>query len=178
MVHPWLPFTQGIIYSLFFNLQQRPFEIHQSTFFEFTFTTHMISKGSKSGSHLSCWYELLNKRFAAFFINNQPLISNIPKIFGAFCSTNWGERNQMDDKGMRIKYFGTGECFLFRWTLCTKHWQQSSAGSQNLEWNTFRGYNRTLTTRRRRRRTWEPRSSSCQGTPPWSLLAAGKKLRD
>ena len=22
----------------------------------------------------------------------------------------------MDDKGMRIKYFGTGECFLFRWS--------------------------------------------------------------
>ena len=39
-----------------------------------------------------------------------------PKVFGAFCSTSWGERNQMDDKGMRIKYFGTGECFLFRWS--------------------------------------------------------------
>ena len=39
----------------------------------------------------------------------------ISKVFGAFCSTSWGERNQMDDKGSRIKYFGTGECFLFRW---------------------------------------------------------------
>ena len=38
----------------------------------------------------------------------------ISKVFGAFCSTSWGERNQMDDKGSRIKYFGTGECFLFR----------------------------------------------------------------
>jgi hypothetical protein len=37
-----------------------------------------------------------------------------PQIFGAYCSTSWGERNLKDDKGLRQHYFGTGETFLFR----------------------------------------------------------------
>lgn len=35
------------------------------------------------------------------------------KVFGAYCSTRWGERNQKDDRGNRQAYFGTGETFLF-----------------------------------------------------------------
>lgn len=38
------------------------------------------------------------------------------QVFGAYCSTSWDQRNQVDDKGMRQTYFGTGECFLFRVT--------------------------------------------------------------
>ena len=36
------------------------------------------------------------------------------QIFGAYCSTSWGERNLKDDKGLRQAYFGTGETFLFK----------------------------------------------------------------
>lgn len=34
-------------------------------------------------------------------------------MFGAYCSSRWGERNQKDDRGNRQAYFGTGETFLF-----------------------------------------------------------------
>jgi len=36
------------------------------------------------------------------------------EVFGAYCSTSWGQRNQKDDKGLRMRYFGTGETFLFK----------------------------------------------------------------
>eukprot|EP00092_Neocalanus_flemingeri_P037875 GFUD01041228.1.p1 GENE.GFUD01041228.1~~GFUD01041228.1.p1 ORF type:complete len:554 (-),score=152.51 GFUD01041228.1:339-2000(-) len=36
------------------------------------------------------------------------------EVFGAYCSTSWGQRNQKNDKGMRMRYFGTGETFLFK----------------------------------------------------------------
>jgi len=35
-------------------------------------------------------------------------------IFGAYCSTAWTTRNEKDDRGMRQRYFGTGESFLFK----------------------------------------------------------------
>ncbi|KAI5704760.1 hypothetical protein M8J76_000092 [Diaphorina citri] len=35
------------------------------------------------------------------------------EVFGAYCSTKWGERNQKDERGNRTAYFGTGETFLF-----------------------------------------------------------------
>lgn len=35
------------------------------------------------------------------------------KVFGAYCSSRWCERNQKDDRGNRQAYFGTGETFLF-----------------------------------------------------------------
>lgn len=35
------------------------------------------------------------------------------QVFGAYCSTKWGERNLKDDRGQRQTYFGTGETFLF-----------------------------------------------------------------
>ncbi|GLG92250.1 GTPase-activating protein skywalker [Gryllus bimaculatus] len=35
------------------------------------------------------------------------------EVFGAYCSTRWGERNIKDDRGNRQAYFGTGETFLF-----------------------------------------------------------------
>ncbi|XP_008193065.1 GTPase-activating protein skywalker isoform X6 [Tribolium castaneum] len=35
------------------------------------------------------------------------------EVFGAYCSSRWGERNQKDDRGNRQAYFGTGETFLF-----------------------------------------------------------------
>ncbi|XP_065163802.1 GTPase-activating protein skywalker isoform X6 [Atheta coriaria] len=35
------------------------------------------------------------------------------EIFGAYCSSKWGERNLKDDRGNRQAYFGTGETFLF-----------------------------------------------------------------
>lgn len=35
------------------------------------------------------------------------------QVFGAYCSSRWGERNQKDDRGNRQAYFGTGETFLF-----------------------------------------------------------------
>lgn len=38
-------------------------------------------------------------------------------VFGAYCSTSWQERNAKDDKGARQKYFGTGESFLFSFSL-------------------------------------------------------------
>ncbi|KAJ8920646.1 hypothetical protein NQ315_004785 [Exocentrus adspersus] len=34
-------------------------------------------------------------------------------VFGAYCSSRWGERNIKDDRGNRQAYFGTGETFLF-----------------------------------------------------------------
>ena len=36
------------------------------------------------------------------------------EVFGAYCSTSWAERNQKDSKGLRQRYFGTGETFLFK----------------------------------------------------------------
>jgi len=38
------------------------------------------------------------------------------EVFGAYCSTSWAQRNQKDDKGMRQRYFGTGETFLFKFS--------------------------------------------------------------
>ncbi|KRT86751.1 hypothetical protein AMK59_2469 [Oryctes borbonicus] len=35
------------------------------------------------------------------------------EVFGAYCSSRWGERNLKDDRGNRQAYFGTGETFLF-----------------------------------------------------------------
>ncbi|XP_018575683.1 TBC1 domain family member 24 isoform X1 [Anoplophora glabripennis] len=35
------------------------------------------------------------------------------EVFGAYCSSRWGERNIKDDRGNRQAYFGTGETFLF-----------------------------------------------------------------
>ncbi|XP_025837482.1 TBC1 domain family member 24 isoform X1 [Agrilus planipennis] len=35
------------------------------------------------------------------------------EVFGAYCSTKWGERNLKDTQGQRQAYFGTGETFLF-----------------------------------------------------------------
>ncbi|XP_049822594.1 GTPase-activating protein skywalker-like isoform X2 [Aethina tumida] len=35
------------------------------------------------------------------------------EVFGAYCSSRWGERNVKDDRGNRQAYFGTGETFLF-----------------------------------------------------------------
>ncbi|KAL3282746.1 hypothetical protein HHI36_005914 [Cryptolaemus montrouzieri] len=35
------------------------------------------------------------------------------EVFGAYCSSRWGERNQKDQRGNRQAYFGTGETFLF-----------------------------------------------------------------
>ena len=35
------------------------------------------------------------------------------KVFGAYCSTKWHERNVKDARGNRQAYFGTGETFLF-----------------------------------------------------------------
>lgn len=35
------------------------------------------------------------------------------KVFGAYCSSRWFERNLKNDKGQRQAYFGTGETFLF-----------------------------------------------------------------
>ncbi|VEN52234.1 unnamed protein product [Callosobruchus maculatus] len=35
------------------------------------------------------------------------------EVFGAYCSSKWGERNIKDDRGNRQAYFGTGETFLF-----------------------------------------------------------------
>ncbi|XP_018910949.1 GTPase-activating protein skywalker isoform X2 [Bemisia tabaci] len=35
------------------------------------------------------------------------------EVFGAYCSSRWLERNQKDERGNRITYFGTGETFLF-----------------------------------------------------------------
>lgn len=35
------------------------------------------------------------------------------KVFGAYCSSRWYERNMKDDRGNRQAYFGTGETFLF-----------------------------------------------------------------
>ncbi|XP_037076464.1 GTPase-activating protein skywalker-like [Pollicipes pollicipes] len=34
-------------------------------------------------------------------------------VFGAYCSTTWNTRNQMQEDGTRYTYFGTGETFLF-----------------------------------------------------------------
>jgi len=43
------------------------------------------------------------------------VIRNINKeVFGAYCSTSWGQRNMKDDQGLRMRYFGTGETFLFK----------------------------------------------------------------
>jgi len=36
------------------------------------------------------------------------------EVFGAYCSTSWGQRNMKDDQGLRMRYFGTGETFLFK----------------------------------------------------------------
>lgn len=35
------------------------------------------------------------------------------EVFGAYCSSKWIERNQKDERGNRMAYFGTGETFLF-----------------------------------------------------------------
>lgn len=35
------------------------------------------------------------------------------KVFGAYCSSKWLERNRKDYRGNRQAYFGTGETFLF-----------------------------------------------------------------
>jgi len=37
----------------------------------------------------------------------------IIKVFGAYCSSKWIERNKKDDRGNRQAYFGTGETFIF-----------------------------------------------------------------
>jgi len=46
------------------------------------------------------------------------------EVFGAYCSTSWSQRNQKDDKGLRQRYFGTGETFLFKFdkgSMLTKY---------------------------------------------------------
>ena len=48
------------------------------------------------------------------------------EIFGAYCSTSWRERNAVDEKGARQVYFGTGESFLFSFSL-------PSTGKTNLD---------------------------------------------
>lgn len=55
-----------------------------------------------------------------FFLFSFEIIFNIHfftaflfKVFGAYCSTRWCERNMKNDKGQRQAYFGTGETFLF-----------------------------------------------------------------
>ena len=50
------------------------------------------------------------------------------EIFGAYCSTSWAERNAKDDKGARQVYFGTGESFLFSFSLPN---QSSNGHGQN-----------------------------------------------
>jgi len=43
------------------------------------------------------------------------VIKNTNKeVFGAYCSSSWAQRNCKDDKGLRMRYFGTGETFLFK----------------------------------------------------------------
>uniref|UniRef100_A0A0K8STK2 TBC1 domain family member 24 n=2 Tax=Lygus hesperus TaxID=30085 RepID=A0A0K8STK2_LYGHE len=39
--------------------------------------------------------------------------TNNNEVFGAYCSSRWIERNQKDERGNRVAYFGTGETFLF-----------------------------------------------------------------
>lgn len=46
------------------------------------------------------------------------LISNF-QIFGAYCSTTWAQRNMKNDRGLRQTYFGTGETFLFSFSVRT-----------------------------------------------------------
>uniref|UniRef100_A0A182V2D5 TLDc domain-containing protein n=1 Tax=Anopheles merus TaxID=30066 RepID=A0A182V2D5_ANOME len=41
------------------------------------------------------------------------LVAPKEKVFGAYCSSRWFERNLKDDRGQRQAYFGTGETFLF-----------------------------------------------------------------
>jgi len=53
-----------------------------------------------------------------FFIM-QLLIKKNPKIFGAYCSTTWAQRNLKNDRGLRQTYFGTGETFLFSFAVRT-----------------------------------------------------------
>jgi len=36
------------------------------------------------------------------------------EVFGAYCSASWVKRNMKDDQGLRMRYFGTGETFLFK----------------------------------------------------------------
>jgi hypothetical protein len=48
------------------------------------------------------------------------------EVFGAYCSTPWDERNRTESNGMRRTYFGTGECFLFRW--------DAASGLQHFPW--------------------------------------------
>lgn len=50
----------------------------------------------------------MNLKFNCFNSNNKNL-----KVFGAYCSSRWYERNLKDDRGQRQAYFGTGETFLF-----------------------------------------------------------------
>ena len=47
-------------------------------------------------------------------------------IFGAYCSTSWRERNAKDEKGGRQAYFGTGESFLFSFSLSGEQNNRSS----------------------------------------------------
>lgn len=41
------------------------------------------------------------------------------EIFGAYCSTTWAQRNLKNDRGFRQTYFGTGETFLFSFSIRT-----------------------------------------------------------
>ncbi|XP_035701591.1 GTPase-activating protein skywalker isoform X3 [Folsomia candida] len=49
--------------------------------------------------------------------NHEPTIliikTTTDEVFGAYCSSHWGARNEKDEKGDRQRYFGTGETFLF-----------------------------------------------------------------
>jgi len=49
------------------------------------------------------------------------------EVFGAYCSTSWGQRNQKDDQGLRMRYFGTGETFLFKF-------KEGSTSATKYEW--------------------------------------------
>ena len=49
--------------------------------------------------------------------NHEPTILLIKttndEIFGAYLSSQWSMRNARDERGERLRYFGTGETFLF-----------------------------------------------------------------
>lgn len=77
-----------------------------------TITPTLAYSSDQHGTSLTTFYTRVDKWEPSFLL----IRTTDQEVFGAFCSTSWGERNQMDDKGSRIKYFGTGECFLFRFT--------------------------------------------------------------
>ncbi|XP_037076466.1 GTPase-activating protein skywalker-like [Pollicipes pollicipes] len=73
------------------------------------YTPLLLYTSDEHGFSLKTFYQ----KVATFEPTVLLLRSTEGAVFGAYCSTTWNTRNQMQEDGTRYTYFGTGETFLF-----------------------------------------------------------------